>query len=82
MVNDYRCDAPEYIAKQGDLSVFVENVFEQQGPFQNMSVPSAKLISLLKAGIGNPKNGVGNYNPFFTRMASNTESASILPDEA
>ena len=73
-------DAPEYIAKQGDLSVFVENVFEQQGPFQNMSVPSAKLTSLVIPGVGNPKNGVGNYNPFFTRMASNMESASILSD--
>ena len=61
--------APEYIAKQGDLSVFIENIFAKQGPFHNMSVPSAKLISLVKVGIGNPKNGVGNYNPFFTRMA-------------
>lgn len=73
-------DAPEYIAKQGDFSIFVENVFEQQGPFQNMSVPSAKLTSLVIPGVGNPKNGVGNYNPFFTRMASNMESASILSD--
>ena len=72
--------APEYIAKQGDLSVFIENIFAKQGPFHNMSVPSAKLISLVKVGIGNPKNGVGNYNPFFTRMASHVESASILSD--
>lgn len=31
-------------------------------------------------GIGNPQNGVGNYNPFFTRMTSNPSSASILSD--
>lgn len=71
---------PTYVSKCGDLSAFVENVFEKQGPFHNMSVPSAKLISLRKEGIGNPKNGTGNYNPFFTRMASNPESASILSD--
>lgn len=71
---------PEYLSNRGDLIVFTENIFEKYGPFNNMSVPSAKLISLLMPGVGNPKNGIGNYNPFFTRMASNPSLASILSD--
>ena len=71
---------PYYIGASGDLSVFSENIYEQQGPFNNMSVPSAKLISLVLPGLGNPANEHGSFNPFFTRMASNPFSASILSD--
>lgn len=73
-------DAPKYVAPQGDLSAFAENIFAQQGPFNNMSVPSAKLTHLVIPGMGNPANGMGNFNPFFTRMASNPQTASILSD--
>jgi lysophospholipase L1-like esterase len=73
-------ERPSYIATQGDLSVFFENIFESQGPFNNISAPSAKLISMVIPGVGNPQNGAGNYNPFFTRMASNPSAASILSD--
>ncbi len=73
-------EMPSYITPQGDLSVFSENIFESEGPFNNLSVPSAKLISMVLSGIGNPQNGVGNYNPFFTRMASNPLTSSILSD--
>jgi hypothetical protein len=73
-------EIPSYIAPQGDLSVFSENIFESEGPFNNLSAPSAKLISMVIPGIGNPQNGTGNYNPFFTRMASNPLIASILSD--
>jgi lysophospholipase L1-like esterase len=71
---------PSYLAPNGDLLAFTENVFEKQGPFNNMSVPSAKLTSLVIPGVGNPHNGFGNFNPFFTRMASNPATASILSD--
>ena len=71
---------PSYIAHQGDLSIFSENIFESQGPFNNLSAPSAKLISMVIPGIGNPQNGAGNYNPFFTRIASNPTTTSILSD--
>jgi lysophospholipase L1-like esterase len=73
-------EIPSYIAPQGDLSVFSENIFDGQGPFNNISAPSAKLISMVIPGVGNPQNGAGNFNPFFTRMASNPFTASILSD--
>ena len=73
-------ESPKYIAPYGDLAVFSENCYDSQGPFNDMSVPSAKLTSLVITGIGNPTNGVGNFNPFFTRMASDVYSASILSD--
>ncbi len=73
-------ESPKYIASIGDIAVFSENCYASQGPFNDMSVPSAKLISLVISGIGNPNNGAGNFNPFFTRMASNPYSASILSD--
>ena len=69
-----------YIAPQGDIAVFSENMFKREGPFNNMSAPGAKLISMVIPGVGNPQNGSGNYNPFFTRMASNPSTASILSD--
>jgi lysophospholipase L1-like esterase len=67
-------------APNGDTSVFLQNVYNSQGPFHNMSVPGAKSINLLAAGLGDPTRGSGNFNPFFTRMASNFSSSSILSD--
>jgi lysophospholipase L1-like esterase len=73
-------ERPSYIAPQGDLAVFSENIFESKGPFNNLSAPGSKLISMVIPGVGNPQNGAGNYNPFFTRMASNPATASVLSD--
>ncbi|HWY11926.1 MAG TPA: SGNH/GDSL hydrolase family protein [Bacteroidia bacterium] len=69
-----------YLKEQGDLSAFSENNYSSQGPFNNMGVPAAKAISLVMPGLGNITNGTGNYNPFFTRMTSDSEHASILSD--
>ncbi len=69
-----------YLEPKGDLSAFSENNYSSQGPFNNMGVPAAKAISLLMPGLGNIANGTGNYNPFFTRMASDPEHASVLSD--
>lgn len=69
-----------YVAPQGDVKAFSENNYSALGPFNNMGVPAAKVIALLKQGLGNANNGTGNYNPFFTRMASNKETASVLSD--
>jgi hypothetical protein len=72
--------APVPAASSGDLSIFSTNVYAAQGPFNNMGVPGAKAITVLAPGYGNPAAGPGNYNPFFTRMASNPATASILTD--
>lgn len=61
---------PVKVANQGDLSVLTSNVYNSQGPFNNMGVPDVKVIDM----------DVKSYsNPFYIRMASNT-TASILSD--
>jgi lysophospholipase L1-like esterase len=69
-----------YVAPQGDMKAFSENNYLTDGPFNNMGVPAAKVIALLMPGLGNVNNGAGKYNPFFTRMASKMETASVLSD--
>lgn len=69
-----------YMANQGDQSVFSSNIYHNSGPFNNMAIPGAKLLHLLFSGYGNPQLGEGNYNSFFTRMASNIENTSVLSD--
>jgi len=73
--------APVAIANEGDFNVFTTSI-ASQGPFNNMSVPGAKATTTLYPGYGNPANGPGNFNPFFTRMASDPTSASILSEAA
>jgi len=61
---------PVKIATQGDVSIFTNNVYNSQGPFNNLGVPDVKTIDV----------DVNGYtNPFYTRMASNA-SSSILSD--
>ncbi|WP_018341811.1 SGNH/GDSL hydrolase family protein [Cytophaga aurantiaca] len=72
--------APVPAATSGDLSIFASNIYASSGPFNNMGVPGAKSITTIYPGYGNPANGFGNFNPFFTRMASNPASASMLSD--
>jgi hypothetical protein len=69
-----------YLSDSGDNSVFKSNTFQSQGPFNNMAVPGAKSLHLLYPGYGNVQAGEGNYNLFFTRMASDPEKASVLSD--
>ena len=72
--------APVPAAPTGDFSIFASNIYASKGPFNNMGVPGAKAITTIYPGYGNPSNGAGNYNPFFTRMASDPAKASILGD--
>ena len=69
-----------YEAQNGDLKMFSENIYATQGPFHNMAVPGAKTGHLIYPGYGNPDTGAGNYNPFFTRMASDPVKTSVLAD--
>ncbi|WP_447642516.1 MULTISPECIES: hypothetical protein [Chitinophagaceae] len=72
---------PVPAAAAGDMSIWTTSV-AADGPFNNMGVPGAKAITTVYPGYGNPANGTGSYNPFFTRMTTNPQSASILSDAA
>ena len=71
---------PVPVASAGDVGAFSTSVYSSQGPFNNMGVPGARVITAVAPGYGNPANGTGYYNPFFTRMASNPATASMLTD--
>ena len=71
--------APVYSAVSGDLNIFGTSV-AAQGPFNNMSVPGLKTTTTIYPGYGDYTRGVGNFNPFFTRMTTQPQSASILSD--
>jgi len=75
--------SPVPAASTGDFSIFTTNI-SAQGPFNNMGVPGAKVITTIYPGYGNPSNGAGNYNPFFTRMIDPSEyaTASMLSKAA
>jgi hypothetical protein len=72
--------SPVPTATAGDVAAFSNNIYTAQGPFNNMGVPGAKAITVAVPGYGNPANGAGNYNPFFTRMAKNIATSSMLSD--
>ncbi len=50
------------------------------GQYQNVGVPGAKSFHLLAPEFGNPTLGEGNFNPFYSRFASNPGVSSVLSD--
>lgn len=73
--------SPIPAAASGDSSIWTTSV-AASGPFNNMGVPGAKATTTVYPGYGNPLNGVGKFNPFFTRMTTAPATASILSDAA
>lgn len=71
---------PEYSSIPGDLTIFNEDLYDTQGPFNNIGVPGAKVSTALFPGLGDPSAGSGNFNPFFTRMAKQPATSSMLSD--
>jgi len=71
--------SPVPVATSGDLSIFSNSV-ASSGPFNNMGVPGAKVITAVFQGYGNPLLGPGNYNPFFYRMTTNPATSSMVTD--
>lgn len=69
-----------YLSEAGDQNILSKNHYHSSGPFHNLAVPGAKAAHLLMRGYGDPARGEGNYNPFFTRLASDPAKASILED--
>jgi hypothetical protein len=75
--------SPVPFAQAGDFSIFTTNI-AAAGPYNNMGIPGAKAITTVYPGYGNPANGAGNYNPFFTRILAPSEfaTASMLSKSA
>ena len=71
--------SPVRIGASGDLSQFA-SIYAAQGPFNNLGVPEFSALDLNTIGYGNSGNGIGNYNRYFQRMASNEVNASVLSD--
>jgi lysophospholipase L1-like esterase len=69
-----------YASPTGDLEALRINRYATEGPYHNIAVPGAKVITAVAPGFGNPDHGAGNYNPFFTRLASDPAKASMLSD--
>lgn len=67
-------------AEAEDQHILSETTYANSGPFHNLAVPGAKAAHLLMPGYGNPEKGTDNYNPFFTRLASDPATASVLED--
>jgi lysophospholipase L1-like esterase len=63
----------------GDKAVFA-NLIGNEGPFNNMAVPGAKSFHLLAGEFGNPALGQGNYNPYYTRFASQPGISTVITD--
>lgn len=71
--------APAPSAPIGDVSIFT-NLLGQQSSFNNLSVPGLKAITAVYPGYGDFNMGAGNFNPYFTRIAANPSSSSVLSD--
>lgn len=63
----------------GDKSIFAAMI-GQQGPFNNLAVPGMRSFHLLTPLVGDPSLGAGNYNPFYTRFASEPGVSTVLSD--
>lgn len=70
--------SPVRQANQGDLSILGANIYSSG--FNNLGVPGTPITSINISGYGNPANGVGNFNPYYARMASDQVNSSILSD--
>lgn len=72
--------SPIRVAASGDASGFSLNNYSSSFPFTNFGIPLLSVTQFNTVGLGNPANGVGNFNPFFARMASNQASATVKGD--
>lgn len=71
--------SPVPFAPTGDFTIFSTKIASQQ-PFNNMGIPGAKVTTVIYPSYGQSSKGLGNYNPFFSRILNTSEeaTASIL----
>jgi len=63
----------------GDMTIF-STFIGSEAPFNNVAVPGAKSIHLVTPQYGDYTLGAGNYNPFYSRFASNPGTSTIFSD--
>ncbi len=69
------------VPTEGNPEVFApENWINGDGPFNNVGVPGAKSFHLLSPLFGDYTQGVGNYNPYYTRFASEPGVSTVISD--
>ncbi len=51
-----------------------------KAPFNNVAVPGAKTYHLLAKEYGDPSLGMGNFNPYYARFASNPGTSTVIGD--
>jgi lysophospholipase L1-like esterase len=69
--------APVPVAASGDINIFLSSI-AANGPYNCVGVPGARAIEVIFPGYGNPANGPGLYNPFFTRYTNDPVNSSML----
>ncbi len=57
-----------------------ETWINQNGPYQNLGIPGARVFHLISPQYGDPTKGAGNFNPYYARFASNPGRSTALSD--
>ncbi len=66
----------------GDAELLTDNTtwINADAPFNNVGVPAAKVIHLVSPLFGDYTLGEGNFNPFYTRFASQPGTSTVVGD--
>jgi len=72
--------SPVRDALAGDNTILGNNIYGSSGAFNNLGTPDLSALDVNLTGYGNSANGAGNYNEFYSRIASDEVNASILGD--
>jgi hypothetical protein len=69
------------VATTGNAELFLPaNGINAESPYNNVAVPGAKSFHLLTKNLGDYTLGTGNYNPFYSRFASNPGTSTAFGD--
>lgn len=80
LVNSQSGPAPITTDGNPELLTNPETWINQDGPYQNLGIPGARVFHLTAPAYGNPANGAGNFNPYYARFASNPGLSTALSD--
>ena len=64
----------------GDNTILGANIFGSTGTYNNLGTPDIGILDVNKVGFGNSLSGSGNFNPFYSRIASDEINGTVLND--